>query len=669
MRQADRWDVSSPDGRLSLTVTLDAGDGFAGTLSYEVTYGTGADARSAVLRSSLGVVLDTVDLSSNLTVVDAGEVVDIDERYTLVAGKRRSLRSRGRERVLVFGVAAADDTGTDDDTETPVLDTARLEVVLRAHDDGVAFRYRFPADGGADAVTVLDERTSFALPPGRAWIAPYDAVSPWGPAYETLYADGVAIGSAASLDGADYPGWQFPALFDLGRLWVLLTEAELDGDYCACHLAREADGGVYRIAFPAAEESLGVGDTRPTANVPCATPWRALIVAEDLATIVASDLVTHLASPSRVEDTSWIRPGRSSWSWWSDFDSPRDADALLRFVDLAADLGWEYCTVDANWHTIDDRRLAQLRDHAAGRGVGLLYWYNCAGTTNDVPEGPRDRLHEAEPRRKEFARLRELGAAGVKVDFFDSDKQEMIRRYVGILADAAEHRIMVSLHGSTLPRGWSRTWPHCLTLEAVRGGEQYRLDPSWANAAPRYNAILPFTRDVVGPVDYTPVNLGGPGIPRRTTDAHELALTVVLESGLVTIAASEDGVRDLPDAARRLLTDVPAAWDDTRLLLGDPGRLAVLARRADDEWWIAGINGTDRYLPLAVDLSCVDDDEFVLTVVTDDDRGGLRSTVRTVPRGLLGSIRLEPHGGFLARAQPVDRVPDAPPTEPAPRTL
>ena len=172
-------------------------------------------------------------------------------------------------------------------------------------------------------------------------------------------------------------------------------------------------------------------------------------------------------------------------------------------------------------------------------------------------EQPRDRMHDPEVRRAEFAKLAAWGVAGVKVDFFHSDKQAGIQLYWDILADAAEHRIMVNLHGCTIPRGWRRTWPHLMTMEGVRGAEQYGFDEHFPETAVWHNTILPFTRNVVGPMDYTPVTFSDFLFPHLTTNGHELALAVVFESGLQHYADSVESYRETPPYVQEMLRRHP----------------------------------------------------------------------------------------------------------------
>ena len=647
------WTVTSPNGRISVTVSH-AGDG---GVAYDVVHDDGIHRTTVIRGSRLGLAVRGSNPDHHLAVHEVGDQRLVEDDYRLRFGKRLVNRHVANERT--FGFRAGDDL--------------RIDLIVRATDDGIAFRYRLPEVAGD--WTIDAEHSEFRLPTGRCWIAPYDEVGKWGPAYETLFVAGEPTGSLPPTTPKSYPGWQFPALFEVESLWALVTESDLDSNYCACHL--NVDDGAYRIAFPPPAEALGVGASEPTGSGPMQTPWRVIVIGTELSDIVESSLVTDLARPEAIEDPSWVKPGRSSWSWWSDFESSTDHDALRSFVDLAADMGWEYATVDANWHTMDNDDVTRLLRHADDWNVGLFFWYNSGGPTNDVPEGPRDRLSDPAVRNETLAWLQAAGVVGLKVDFFDSDKQVVIGQYLDLLEDAARHRLLINLHGSTLPRGWERTWPNCISMEAVRGGEQYRLDTGWAAEAPRYNTILPFTRNAVGPVDYTPLAVAGPGIRRVTTDGHELALCVVLESGVVTMAGSAEAIRALPPEARELLRELPAAWDETKLVSGFPGELAVLARRSGTSWWLAGINGCNHPLPLAVDLSFLGSEsgtgnaaEFVATTVTDAKiGGGLRSNRTRVTGREFLNIRLPAAGGFLTRAISIDEVDDPPDADMAPKAV
>lgn len=185
-------------------------------------------------------------------------------------------------------------------------------------------------------------------------------------------------------------------------------------------------------------------------------------------------------------------------------------------------------------------------------GVGVFLWYNSGGPNNRVTEEPRDRMFDRSVRQEEMAWLAEAGVSGIKVDFFHSDKQAGIKLYLDILADAAEAGLMVNFHGSTIPRGWERTWPNLMSMEGVRGAEQYDFRPTYPEEAPWHNTVLAFTRNVVGPMDYTPVTFSDAMYPHVTTNAHELALAVVFESSLQHFADSVESYRG--GSRPRLLT-------------------------------------------------------------------------------------------------------------------
>jgi hypothetical protein len=521
-------------------------------------------------------------------------------------------------------------------------------VTFQVANDGVAFRYGFPEKEATPRV-IRGELSGFCLPSqSRGWLQPYQEPSMWTPAYEDYYLNGIAAGTPSPTAA----GWVFPALFGLpdGKGWILLTEAGLDETYCGTRLDQQADGGVYRIRFPQPGDGNGTGEVCPRGTLPWQTPWRVIQFADSLAGIVESTLVTDLSPPSVVADTAWIKPGRASWSWWSDHDSSRDFEKLREFVDLAAEMGWEYSLVDANWTLMDKGDVRQLARYAAAKGVGLLLWYNSGGEHNTVTEKPRGCLQDAHLRQFEFQLLRDWGVKGVKVDFFQSDKQNVIQLYLGILKDAAEKQIMVNFHGCTVPRGWSRTYPHLLSMEAVRGAECYTFAPEYPQKAPWHNTILVFTRNVVGPMDYTPVALTDDRFPHLTSQAHELALSVVFESGWLHFADRVSAYRQLPEPVKQWLRTIPVAWDETRLLGGYPGKWVAIARRRGDAWYLGGINGQDQPQTVELPLSFLPPGQHKATRIDDSDagRGFAHQDVELSPDRPL-AVSMQPRGGFVVR--------------------
>ncbi len=629
------WRVESPGDHVAIGLRLATPGKTADypvgkkRLYYEAT----CRGETVVGLSPLGITRGDQDFVDDLKYVTATGTDTIDETYTIPHGKRKVYRTRGKEKTVTFENARG----------------AKVEIILRAYDDGVAFRYRFPQESDA-TYTVTAEATGFQLPTGgRIWAHPYDEAGQYTPAYETYYLNGAAVGTASP----NQAGWAFPILFcnaDKSR-WGLLTEAAVDGSYCGAHLQQDAPHGVYRIRFPAPGEGNGTGAVNPSWTLPWATPWRVIMVGETPGTMVESTLVTDLNPPSIVEDMSWIKPGKASWSWLSDHDSPQDCTKLKAFVDLCAEMGWEYSLVDANWNIMKNGTIHDLITYANSKGVGLLLWYNSGGPHNYVTEQPRGTMFLRQVRRFEFQRLRDWGIKGVKVDFFQSDKQNIIQLYHDILKDAADFHIMVNFHGCTLPRGWSRTYPHLMSMEAVRGAECYSFDRRFSAEAPAHNTIVPFTRNAVGPMDYTPVIFSA--YRHTTTYAHELALPVIFESGWLHFGGGVGDYEELPAAPKAFLRNIPVTWDETRFVVGDPGKFAVLARRDGDAWYVGGINAERSARKAQVPLSFLDSGRFDVTLITDgDDPRTFDSKSMKVGSGDVLTVEMRPYGGFAAVLAP-----------------
>jgi hypothetical protein len=464
------------------------------------------------------------------------------------------------------------------------------------------------------------------------------------PSYETVY-DARPTGTATPREAGT--GWAFPSLFEARGVYVLLHESGLDGSFHGSHLLAEAPNGRYRIAPPMQVEAQGFGENFPASTLPWIMPWRMMVISDDLADIVESNLVFHLAEPSRIADTSWIKPGIAAWNWLSDHDSGRDQAKLRGYIDLAAEMGWPYALIDANWNLSGENAMEALVAYANTKGVGLTFWYNSGGRHNVVTEEPRNLMDDRDRRRAEFARIQALGVRGVKVDFLQSDKQDIIRLYLDILEDAAEHRLLVDFHGCTIPRGWERTWPNLMTMEAVRGAEFYSFpsEPDYGEIAPRQNTIHPFLRNVVGSMDYTPVLFSQFEVRRRTTNAHEAALAVIFESGLLHMADNPAGYRALPSDYKAYLREVPTVWDETRLLAGAPGRHVVLARRNGARWWIAGINGENTEKTITLDFARLPGLAGEGLVLFDGE--AFASRRRSAREGRTYRARMAPFGGFV----------------------
>ncbi len=405
-----------------------------------------------------------------------------------------------------------------------------------------------------------------------------------------------------------------------GSAWVLLSESSGDRGQPASRLEL-LPGGVFGVTRPS--QQPGLPEVR--------TSWRVAVIGT-LATIVESDLVDDLAEPASSKSWSWVRPGRVAWSWWADSSSPASFERQKDYVDFAARAGWEYVLVDAGW---DPAWVPALTAYARRRHVGVLLWSRW------------DALRPAAQRDALLSRWRSWGVAGVKLDFMHSDSHQRMGWYRGVARAAAERRLLVNFHGSTVPRGMSRTWPNVLTMEGVLGAETYK---GQAPVTPVHNATLPFTRNAIGPMDYTPVTFSAQR--RQTSAAHELALSVVFESGLQHFADSPESYAAVPQG-RRWLRGVPVAWDETRLLSGYPGASATIARRAGRRWYVGSIEaGAGRAVRLPLDF-LRPGRRYMARTVEDATGGGLRARTRRVTSKRVLRLSVGRAGGFVARFKPV----------------
>ncbi|GAA3463185.1 hypothetical protein GCM10018963_51980 [Saccharothrix longispora] len=570
----DQWVVTAPTGGVAARVALEGG-----ALTLAVTRG----GRTVLAPAPVGLRTEAADLASGLRPLGRSDRV-VRERYATTTGKRLERDNRMTETRLSFAGTGG----------------ARLDLVVRAAPDGVAYRYVVPGP-----VVVTGEASSYALPADApAWLLPYNA---W---YEANRVHTTAGGAP--------PGdYGHPSLFRVGGDYALLTESDVDGRYPGSRL-RHVGAGRYEVVL-ADGSSASEGELR--------TPWRTAIVG-DLATVSRSTLVDDLAPPSRLADTSWVRPGKVAWSWLSEHSSPGDPERQRRYVDFAAAHGWEYVLVDEGWQ---ESWVPDLVRYARAKGVEVLLWFRWSD------------LDTAAERDSVLPRMRDWGVKGVKLDFMESDSRARYQWYDAVLAKTAELRLMVNFHGSTIPHGLARTWPHVMTMEAVRGAEN---SPPAAN-----NPVQFFTRNVVGSMDYTPVSLEVG--TKEASVAHEIALPVLYESGWTHFADKPEAYERFPQALRHL-DQVPAVWDDTRLLAGDPTDHAVVARRSGERWFVGAVStGAPRTLGASLDF--LGGGRWLVEVLRDDPAAA-RGDVLRESRVARSADRLEVavprDGGFAAVACP-----------------
>jgi alpha-glucosidase len=624
---AQKMVVQSPNQKINVAL-ISAQNADAGEWYLKVSYNNNGKIAEAIPRINLGLSRSDQDFSKELKFLKADKPILINEEYTALHGKKSDCKNSANEVVVQF--------------ENP--SKVKLNVIIRAYNDGMAFRYEFPEKQGS--FVVKDELTSYSIPKETMrWM------EKWNAANEGLYI-------AMSDDKVQKQEWCYPALFRSkdSSCWFLLHESDVDRNYCGTKLSNAVDSSKYKLTFPNPKDARGLGESQPTIKLPWKSPWRVIIMGT-LADIVESTLVNDVSTPSVIKNTSWIKPGIASWNYWSSNHGTKDYKIVCDFADLAAEMNWPYTLLDWEWDSMTNGgNLEDALKYIHSKGVKPLMWYNSGGPHNWVSSTPRDRMFTHENRIEEFTKLRKLGVAGVKIDFFESEKQDMIKYYLDILEDAAQFEMLVYFHGCIVPRGWERTYPNLMTHEAVRGAEWYNNTPDFSIPAPEHNATLPFTRNVVGPMDYTPVTFTNSQYPHLTSYGHELALSVLFESGIQHMADRPEGYRELPDAAKTFLKQVPNAWDDTKLLDGYPGKDVIIARRKGTTWYIGGISAEQREKTKTIKFNFLPDSvKYKLTLIADGKYDSQFSTqYLVVDKSSAVDVKLLRRGGFAASLIPIE---------------
>ena len=614
--------IKSPDGKIEVKVSLSSG---------LLNYGVAVQNETVLKPSSLGIIREDADLSKDLVLLSTTPVQKVTDNYKMLYAKKRNITYQANKKVVHLRNEKND----------------LLDVIFQVSNDGVTFRYFFP--GKSTGVKyVKQELSSFQFDTSsRAWLQPMQTAKTGfeqtNPAYEANYQQNIPVTA-----NPPKPGWIYPGLFRHNQTWMLITEANLDTNYCATRLQSSGRDGKFTVEFPDPREVIKDKNLVPRSALPFYSPWRVITIGS-LKTIIESTLGTDLAKPAIKMNTAFIKPGKSSWSWIMSKDDFIVYDEQIKYIDFAADMKWQYCLIDANWdQKIGYEKVKQLVDYASKKNVGILLWYNSAGDWNTVKMTPKDKMFTRESRVAEFKRIRDMGVKGVKIDFFGGDGQSVIKYYHEILKDAADYQLLVNFHGATLPRGWARTYPHLVTTEAVKGFEMITFNQSDANVEPTHCAMLPFTRNAFDPMDFTPMNLYS--IPtrskRKTTSGYELALSVIFLSGIQHYAESPEGMAHVSASAKEFLRSLPDSWDDVKFIQGFPGKDVVLGRKFGNKWYIAGINGDSTQKAFDLDLSQFKMKKGQLLMDGPENASFIEERL-AFPADSKKKVTVKPNGGFV----------------------
>ena len=606
-------EILSPNKNIKVVVSENS----SGQVFFKAMYKKNLEYIEVLPNSPLGISRKDQQFVDNLMLVKESEPKPIHDKYTMVTGKRKNCENFGTEKTFSYKNS----------------NNQPLDIVFRVYNDGVTFRYVFPNQG--DTVNITSEATAYILPDSTCrWIQPYSI------AYEDFFPlSKTGIGTNKKQE------WGLPALFKVNDepIWTLISEADITENNCATFLCNLDNANEYKVTYPSTRKDFS--QVGVVSSLPWSSQWHVLIIGK-LSDVVESTLITDVSEPDKLNNTDWIKPGPVSWIYWANNHGSKDYQKVVEYVNLAKEMNWPYVLIDWEWEVMTNGgNITDAVNYAKSKGIKPMIWYNSCSSWS-TPTTNKNLL-TAEKRAKEFEWLNKIGVYGIKVDFFAGDQQDMMKYYIDIKKDTAEHHLMVNFHGATIPRGWQRTYPNLMTMEAVYGAEWYNNRPTLTDKAAGHNTTLPFTRNVIGSMDYTPVTFSNSQHPHITTYAHELALSVVFESGLQHFADRPSAYESLPDEPKDFLKHVPVSWEDTKLIDGYPEEKIVIARKKGNQWYFGGLNGKDEAQTLETNFDFLGEGNYSLRIIKDgnDDKSFSYESIK-IKNGDTVKIDCLPRGGF-----------------------
>lgn len=633
-------DLTSPDGKVAVRIDQDNAE----RLTYAVRYGDVAILAPSIL--GLDLEGQRKALVGGLTITGTATRTS-DSTYRLVAGKVSTARDHFNE--VTVSLAEKDAPGR------------KLEVIIRAYDDGVALRYRLPQQPGMNEMALRQERTRFSFA---------SDFNCWGlnlghfrTAHEGEF-DPIPAGRIRPSHLYDAP---LVCQTSANGPAFAIAEADLK-DYAGLYLTRPGDGslGVESVLSPRPDEPK-IAVRRPIPADGAVSPWRILMLARHAGALNESNLITTLNPDPAFKDTSWIKPGKAAWDWWNGWraagaqNEVQANDATVTaFIDQAAAQGLDYMLVDDGWYlnsggegsvkpgadlmtVTPGLNLPGMIEYGRRKGIGLWLWMH---------------WELLEPRMEAvLAHYAKMGIKGIKVDFMDRDDQWMVDFYHRLLTLAAKHKLMVDLHGAYHPTGLIRTYPHYLTQEGVLGAEYNK----WSSRiTPSHNVMLAYTRLLLGPMDYTPggfrhatpatfePRFKGPMV--QTTRAHGLALYVVYDSPFACVSDSPEAYQG--QDGLDFIRVVPTSWDEVRFVAGEVGQYIALARRKGDVWYLGVINNEEgRTVDLP--LTFLGKGDYRAEIIRDGkEPAAITRESRKVTAGDLIPVPLAGAGGAVITLRP-----------------
>lgn len=645
-----RIQVLSPNGRVRIEVMLQQEEETEAVPSYRVFFND----QPIILKSRLNIDLaDGLSLGQSC-LIESVETRTLRNEYVVSPGKRREVLDHCTQAIVTLR------------QRTPP--NRQWQIVLRAYDDGAAFRYRFPDQEGWPSLVISGERTEFALPDDvKAYALPLNSFTT---SHEKYY---------QKKPVTEIPkDWLLglPLLLEYpGRGWAAITEANLT-DYAGMYLAHAGEHPAVltsRLSPLPDEPKVAV-----RAALPHVSPWRVVLLGTEAGRLIDSDLILHLNEPCTLPNISWIKTGKTTFPWWNGFHLENvpfkpglNTATMKHYIDFCAEAGIPYHSLDGidniGWYgcEIIPHKKADLTKavsaidmpetlrYAKAKGVRLRLWMHW----DDV----KDQMDKA------FPLYREWGIEGVMLDFMDRDDQKMVNFLREVLVKAAQNHLTVTLHGMSQPTGLERTYPHLLNSEGVLNLEYNKWDKP--GCPPDHQVTVAFTRMLAGPLDFHQGSFRGVPVedfkPQNEaplvmgTPSRTLASYVVYQNHLPMVADYPSAYRGHPGLA--MLAKIPTTWDDTRFLAGNVGEYVVIARRQGADWYIGAMNGLDPR-QISLPLGFLPPGRYQAEVYADDPQKKsahllTQRTEEVTSRDNL-IVQLESAGGNLTRLSPLPEKPE-----------
>ncbi len=581
--------LSSPNGQLQISFSVLRD----GTQKSQLVYDVAFRGKPVLVHSPLGMdVQDQEALGTNVEIVSSTAPSKVDETYTIPAGKSNPVRN-------FYNAISIE-------LHEPGNVGRTFSIEARAYDDGVAFRYLVPDQRVLKVLHLVNERTQFQFSK-EATTYPLilrNYQTSWEDSYHTLPMSSI------------HPEWlvALPLLAEVpGVAWVGITEADIE-NYSGMYLQSQEGDRNGRTLKARLTPRFDVPGVSVIGTTPLHSPWRVIMIADNPGRLIESNMVINLNPPCAIADTSWIKPGKAAWDWWSgeaadgvDFKPGMNTATMKHYIDFASKSNFEYMLIDAGWaaHTVGpdasgadltqtqpDINMPEILDFAKSKNIRVWLWAHWTDIDRQMDDA--------------FPLFEKWGIAGVKIDFLNRDDQWMTDFVRRTVKKAAEHHLEIDFHGAFKPDGIRRTYPNLLTREGVMGLEYNK----WSyRVTPDHNVMLAFTRMLAGPMDYTPGGFRNTTReqfePRDVrpevmgTRAHQTALFVVFESPFEMVSDYPEAYAGQKELA--FISAVPTSWDETRVLNAKVGDYVTIARRRGAEWYIgsiAGWHGADLDIPL-----------------------------------------------------------------------